>query len=114
MWKLFGSCSLSSGSLSAAAAVGGGPTGAIFVTASPSGRPCAHDGGGVGWAAAAGGVAGAAGAAGAGCAGDGGLPGCCAATGRAIPLTTMAVAPGHNVRECDRTLFLSTSLGGAF
>src|SRR5882672_4097685 len=107
MWKFFGSCSLSSGSLSAAAAIGGGTTGAIFVTASPSGRPCAHDGGGVGWAVAAGGVAGAAGAAGAGCAagaGGGGLVGCCAATGGMIPMAAMAVAASQNVRECDRTL----------
>src|SRR5580765_1513265 len=78
MWKPGGNVSLACGSLSAAAAIGGGATGAIFATPGLSGRPCAHGGGAAGaWAAGAGAGAWAAGAG----AGAGVAPGAGAATG---------------------------------
>src|SRR6516165_7155552 len=84
MLKFFGTFSCDTGSLSAAAAIGGGTTGASLAAPSVSGRPCAH-GGGV-WGCAAG----------AGCA----VGACCAGTAHGAARSPATA--NNNVRERDK------------
>src|SRR5258707_13632266 len=89
MLKFLGALSFAAGSLSAAAAIGGGTTGASFAAPSVSGLPWAHGGG------AAGGCA-------AGCAAGAGLTGaCCAASGPGA--ARRPAIGGNNVREHETT-----------
>src|SRR6187551_2392609 len=124
MLKPFGSFSFAVGNLLGESAIGGAGTGASLTAASASGRPCCHDGGGVGACAAGPGAgappgAGAApgGTAGACAEGAGGLTigcdpgpapgwaaggsavGCCAATGPMQTSTPAASAAANTARE---------------
>src|SRR5438128_1752178 len=100
MLKPLGSFSLAFGSLSSAVAIGSAGTGASFTAASPSGRPCCHDGGGVGACAAEPGPAPGCAACGIGgwLGGDGFTAGCCAASGPAMATSPVARAASNTVR----------------
>jgi hypothetical protein len=87
--------------LSAAAAIGGGATGASLAAAGLfSGRPLSGEPGGSAGAAAAAGAALGAGAA------AGGLAGCCAA---ATSVKALIKAPATNTRRADQVIMLSSS-----
>ena len=128
MLKPGGSFSFATGSLSAAAAIGGGATGASFAAASLSaGRPISGEPGGSGAAAVDAGVAGAAaagaGAAGAAAAGAGagagvaagaagegdaagaGVDGCCAA---AASVNALIKAPASKARRADEQIMVKS------
>src|SRR5882672_6281820 len=95
MLKPGGTLSLPIGSLSTAAAIGGGATGANLAAASLSGRPIRGEPGGSGAGAAAGAAAG------------GGLAGCCAA---APNVNTPIKAPASNkLRGADEPIIMTSS-----
>src|ERR1700694_4320278 len=92
MLKPGGTLSLAIGSLSTAAAIGGGATGASLAAASPSGRPIRGEPGGSGAGAAAGAAAG------------GGLGGCRAP---ATNMKTQKKKPGSNkLRGADDPIII--------
>src|SRR5450432_3074410 len=104
MLKPGGSWSFAVGNLSAAAAIGGGATGASLAAASPSGRPIRGEPGGKAgaaagaWATVAGGAAGAAAAAaGGGVAAAGAIAGAIGAAAGAIGAGAMGAAAGAGV-----------------
>src|SRR4051812_21537716 len=107
MLKPGGSFSFATGNLSAAAAIGGGATGASFAAASLSaGRPIRGEPGGSG-AAAAGGAGGAGVAAGAGDAAGAEVDGCCAAA----PSENAPIkAPASKARRADEQIMVEASL----
>src|SRR5437870_11634437 len=100
MLKPGGSLSFATGSLSAAAAIGGGATGASLAAAALfSGRPINGEPGGSAGDAAAAAALGAGAAA-------GGLAGCCAA---ATSVNALTKAPASNTRRADEAIMLSSS-----
>src|SRR5258705_6815988 len=108
-----GSLSLAVGSLSGAAAIGGGTIGASFAAASlPAGRPMRGEPGGSG-AAAAGAAEGAGLAAGGGLVADGEAAGCCAAAPNGNG-PKKAPAPNTRRRAGERPLMTFSPAGALF
>src|SRR5436305_6204359 len=104
MLKPGGSFSFAIGSLSAAAAIGGGATGASFAAASLSaGRPISGEPGGSGAAAAGAAAAGA--AAGGGTAAGAGVAGCCAV---AATVNDVKKAPASRARRAVEWIMLKS------